>query len=131
MSALGISMGACFCVRLHKTLVEAVCAHLNLTDFLPTALRQVLFTFIRHLDIRPCPTYVGAVSTLNGDFLDFFVFIGSDATAFDTVPDLQTTAAYIENHLRAHFEHLLAEDATHLLHSLTVSWEPNLLVTAE
>ncbi|BBE29328.1 E4-ORFA [Bat mastadenovirus] len=129
--ALDISMGACFCLKIHKDLVEAVCAYLELTEFLPTELRRVLFAFARAQSVRPQPIFLAAISTLNGDFLEFYLFVGNDAEALGTIPGLQGTAASLQDHFRQHFALLIAEDSRHLTDHLTVTWEPNLLVTAE
>nr|AOT85340.1 ORF30 [Canine adenovirus 1] len=131
MAALGVSMGACFLLRVHKSLVESVCAHLELTDFLPTELRYVLFRTIRAQELRPWPTFAAAVSALDGDYLGFYIFIGNDTEGFGSVADLQATAADLQEAFRHDFGQLIPEDCAHLALGLSVTWEPNLLVTTE
>lgn len=124
-------MGACFCLRLHKSLVESVCAQLELTDFLPSELRRVVFSLIRAQEVRPCPTFAAAVSVLSGDYLEFYLFIGSDTEGFGSVADIQATAVSLQEALRRDFCQLIPEDCAHLALGLSVTWEPNILVTAE
>lgn len=128
MAGLGVSMGACFCLKIHKDVVAAVCAHFELVDFLPTELRRLIFAVVRAQDVRPCPTYVAAVSTLSGDSLEFYFFIGSDTEAFETVPGLHSIAESIQEDLRSYFSVLLPGSHSALLSSITVSWEPNILI---
>ncbi|APC26083.1 E4 ORF A [Bat mastadenovirus G] len=131
MAALGLSMGSCFCVRIHKDIIEAVCSHMELVEFLPSELRRLIFAIVRAQAVRPSPTYVAAVSVLGGNSLEFYFFIGSDAEAFDSVPGLQNIAQGVEDHLRSYFRLVLPEDSHLLLENLTVSWEPNILVITE
>ncbi|BBE29358.1 E4-ORFA [Bat mastadenovirus A] len=131
MAALGLSMGSCFCLKVQRSLIEAVCSRIDLVEFLPTELRRLIFAVIRSQDIRPCPTYVGAVSVLGTDHLEFYFFIGSDVAAFESVSGIVTVASNIQTNLRSYFRLLISEDSVPLLEGLTVTWEPNILLISD
>lgn len=128
MAALGISMGACFGIRIPQTVIEAVCAHVDLTEFFPAELRRIMIGLVRSQLLTPAPTYIAAVSALGVNCLEFYLFFGSDFEEFGTVPGLYGIAARFEDHLRHFFKARLPEDSDHLADLITVTWEPNLLV---
>ncbi|AEP16432.1 E4 ORFA [Equine adenovirus 1] len=127
MAAFGLRLGGSFCLRLHKTLLEAVCVSVDLHEFLPLELRRVFSRLIRAQGVKPEAAFVSAVSVAVGETLDVYVFVGCDQGAFGTVSGLHGIARCVQDFLREHFQTLLPENQADLVSALVVQWEPNLL----
>lgn len=126
MASLGVSLGACFGVRSHRFLLEGLYAvGVDPGGFLPTELRRVVLEILSAQEVRPQPTYVGLISVVVEDVLEFYCFIGSESDEFSTVPCLCSLAHAIQIHLRGACAAVLPEDSEHLLDLLTVHWVPN------
>lgn len=126
MASLGVCLGACFGVRVHRHLLEAL--YDGGTDpggFFPSEIRRVVLEVLGNQEMRPLPTYVGLISVVVEETLEFYLFVGSDVDEFSTLPCLCSLASAIQLHLRGVCADLLPEDSDYLLELLTVHWVPN------